>query len=392
MIKKRMIGLVLATATVLGAMALPAHAAGTTLSGNVTSFGSTSEQVTLSLYNLGGNLPIQETSLTKGGYAFSDLAAGKYVLHASKLGHVSREYDLTLSGDAVTQDVKLCVRGDVTEDGKINMGDTARAFSHVRKSSLLTDEYVLTCADMTKDGKLNIGDVSRIFSVVRNPGLLNPVIPPIPSDPVEDHKDEPVEMGGLLEFDAPVAAGHLVYYNLYKVSDTTLKIESPYAYVIYNGVTYEARDGVVTVPDLFSPDTNTPISLAIGNRDTNDQNFAVKLNYPLGHQMNPVTMPTSGNITTICEEGNDQGVYYLFTAAKKGTLTIRLAAQVDCNISITSLSENGGTRFVSLADNPGSTSLSFPLAEGESAMICISMNPVGFEYPAGTVSSIVRFR
>lgn len=390
--KKKLAALVLSVATVAGAMALPAAANTASVSGNVVSFGSTQDPVTLSLYQQGGNRPIAQTTAVNGSYQFDTVAAGLYTLRVEKSGHVTREYALTVQGSALTQDVKLHTQGDVTGDGKINMGDTARAFAHVRKRNPIDDAYILACVDLTQDGKVNIGDVARIYAAVRNPEILNPTIPPIPANPVEDHKDAPVEIGGTLEFQASVQAGHLVYYHLYRISDTSMEIRSPYAYVIYNGETYEAKDGVVTVPGLYTDNPNTPVALAIGNRDTKDHDFDVKLCYPEGHQMNPITLE-NGSLSTFCEEGNDQGVYYRFVASKAGTLTIRLTSASDCNITITSENEQGGTRAVSLDDNPGSTSLTFAMAEGESAIISIVMHPVnGFNYPEATVTSTVRFR
>ena len=206
------------------------------------------------------------------------------------------------------------------------------------------------------------------------------------------HRLNPIEIGGVLEFDAAVDAGDLVYFDLYRLSETNLTIEDPNAYVIYNGVTYEAKDGKVTVPALYSANTNTPISVAIGNRGTEDRVFAVTLNYDPGHRMNPIPL-SNGNLSTYCAEGNSQGVYYCFTAPKAGTLTVRLTQTVDCNITITSDIVEGGTLSVSLSDKPDSTSLSFKMSEGETVSVCIVMNPQnGFNYPEATVNTTVRFR
>lgn len=387
--KKRMISMLLAGALV--ALPLCAQAAGG-ISGTVKSSGNANGKLTLKLLDDGAQI-LQTVGVVgnSGSYVFEEVEDGVYTLTASKYQHAPREYQVTVSGGAVTQDVKLCLKGDVTGDGKINVGDTSKTYSHVRKTNLLTDDYAISCADLTGDGRLNVGDTSKIYSAVRNPA--GPVeIPPIPSEPVEDNKEEPIEVGGTLSFQAVVDAGHLNHYNLYRVSGTTLTIENPMAYVIYNGETYEAQDGKVTVPELYSSNTNVPVALAIGNRGPEDLGFDVTLTYPLGNQMNPIPL-SNGNLSTFCEEGNSQGVYYTFTASKAGTLTIRLTQTADCNITITSDIVEGGTRSVSLSDDPESTSLSFKLIEGESATVCIGMNPQnGFNYPEGTIYTTVRFR
>ena len=383
--KKQILSVLMALVLVMGA-ALPVFAQQTaTLSGTVTALGSEAK-TTLSLLPQGGTQAVQSVTVTGSStsYMMGGIAQGSYVLRAEKSGYVTREYNLSVTG-SLTQDVKLCVPGDVTGDGRINVADTSRAYSHVRGSAVLED-YAVACANMNGDTRLNVADVSKLYSLVRNPVVP---IPPIPTEPVVD---ETVEMGGTLEFEAQVKGGHLTPYNLYRVSETSLVIRDPYAYVVYDGVTYEAVDGVVTVPELYSDSPNVPVSLSIGNRGTSDKTFAVSLVYPQGHQMNPIPL-ANGQLSTYCAEDNSQGVYYSFTASKAGTLTIRLNDTVDCNITITSHVVAGGTRSVSLSDNEGSTSLSFKMSAGESVSVCIVMNPVnGFNYPEATVSTTVRFR
>ena len=480
--KKKIVSLLLAGA--LAVTPLYAYAA-TDIGGAVTSYGNEKGKVTLSLIPSGGTQAVQTVTVTgnDGVYMMEGVQDGQYTLKVSKYNHATREYDVTVSGGEVTQDVKICLLGDVTGDGRINVGDTAKCYSHARRTSLLTDAYAQACADMTGDGRINVGDTAKIYGLVRNPDSGNN-IPPIPGNPVEDNKNNPIEIvgatsldvdaasghliyyklsqvagmkltvedpmayvvyngktyeaeddkvvipalpsgsvtvavgnrsdedlvfpmtvnyepghelnpisiGGALQFDAAVAAGGLSYFNLYRLSETNLTIENPNAYVVYNGRTYEAKDGVVTVPGLYSANTNTPISIAIGNRGTADQVFAVSLNYDPGHQMNPIAL-SNGNLSTYCAADNSQGVYYTFTANKAGTLTIKLSQTVDCNITITSDILEGGTRSVSLSDNPGSTSLSFKMVEGETVSVCIVMNPInGFTYPEATVNTTVRFR
>lgn len=388
--KKRFVSLLLAGALV--ALPVCVRAAGG-ITGSVTSSGNENGKVTLTLMHRGGTQALQTVTVTgnSGSYVLEGVEQGLYTLKATKYNHVPREYEVVVEDGTLTQNVKLCMLGDVSGDGKINVGDTAKAYSHVRGTSLLADEYAKSCANMNGDSKINVGDVAKIYAKVRNPEA-DTEIPPLPSNPVEDNKEEPIEFGSTLNFDAEVGSGHLVYYDVFRISGTTLTIENPMAYVIYNGVTYEAEDGVVTVPDLFSSSTNIPVSIAIGNRGPEDLVFPVNLSYPQGHQMNPIPL-SNGNLSTFCEAGNDQGVYYSFTASKAGTLTIRLSQTVDCNITITSNIVEGGTRSVSLSDNADSTSVSFKMSEGESVSVCIVMNPQnGFDYPEATISTTVRFR
>lgn len=154
-------------------------------------------------------------------------------------------------------------------------------------------------------------------------GAVDPDFEPV----IEDNKDEPISIGGVLSFDAEVKGNHLVYYDIYKVSGTYLTIENANAYVVYEGVRYDAVDGVVTIPELYSSHTNSPVSLAIGNTG-DDAVFAVKMAYPLGTMMNPMPLEM-GTLTVESQAGNDQGVYYLWTATAEGTLTVTLNSKTD---------------------------------------------------------------
>ena len=54
--------------------------------------------------------------------------------------------------------------GDVTRDGRVNMGDAARLYSHIRGTKLIEDLVVLAVADANGDGKINMGDTARILA------------------------------------------------------------------------------------------------------------------------------------------------------------------------------------------------------------------------------------
>ena len=387
--KKRIISTLLAASLV--ALPLYAQASGG-ITGTVTSKGNPHGKVTLTLVHQEDTQSVYTAVAgSNGSYVLEDVQDGQYTLQASKHNHVTREYAVTVTDGTLTQDVQLRLRGDVNGDGMINMGDFAMTYAYIRGAAQLGDDYTKGCADMNRDGGINMGDASNIYGVIRNLGG-SVEIPPLPDAPVEDHRDEPIEIGGTLNFDAVADAGHLVYFNLYRVSGTSLVIEDPMAYAIYNGVTYEAVEGKVTVPDLYSDSTNVPVAIAIGNRGTEDLVFPVTLSYPLGTRMNPFTQGV-GKLTAFCEEGNAQGVFFRFTATKAGTLNVRRPQGVDCNITITSDLVEGGTRSMSFSDvAEDQLALAFPMSAGESVLICVVVNPQnGFNYPEATVSTRLTF-
>ena len=144
-----------------------------TVSGKVTSFNSDTDAITIELYAQ-GSASADYTVTVKGNtaeYSIESVAEGTYTMKVRKNHHVTREYTVAVGGN-VTQNVKICLPGDVTGDGKVNIADTARVYAHVKKSTPITDEYTLTCADVTDDGEVNINDTAKLYTDVKQAGLL----------------------------------------------------------------------------------------------------------------------------------------------------------------------------------------------------------------------------
>jgi hypothetical protein len=143
---------------------VPNTSVGYTVSGTVSS--ANADDVTVQLLLDGVVVASQTLSGTSGSFTFENIAPGVYQLQLSKTDHVTYHYELTVDSDAV-QDVKLRMLGDVTGDKRINVGDVARLYGHIKKTSVIIDPYVLLCMDMTGDGRLNVGDTARLYGKVR---------------------------------------------------------------------------------------------------------------------------------------------------------------------------------------------------------------------------------
>jgi len=133
---------------------------GTTLSGSFTT--GAEGNVTLELVGTGTSVRTVVSGKT-GTYSFENVATGTYTLRVTKANHVTREYTVTVGSNPVTQDVKICLLGDVDGNGRINVGDISKLLSHIRGTALITDAYLLECAN-ANGGRLNMGDISAIYS------------------------------------------------------------------------------------------------------------------------------------------------------------------------------------------------------------------------------------
>lgn len=121
-----------------------------------------------------------------------------------------------------------------------------------------------------------------------------------------------------------VPAGGSIYCNVFGVAGTILTINDADAYVIHNGVTYEAVDGVVTAP-LSAGMPMVPVSLVIGNKGAEDKAFACSFALPEGDMSNPVMLEGEfANETVALAEGDDNGYFYQWTAVGSGMLELEI--------------------------------------------------------------------
>jgi hypothetical protein len=144
--------------------ALPKEA---TVSGTITSYGGISP-ITVELWQ--NNVKVHTVTTTNGSYKMEKVVPGSYTVTVTKANHVTRKTTLTVTGKDVTLNLKLCLIGDVTGNGVVDVGDVARVYSHVQGNPI-TDPYAISCAN-PDGGQLNILDVVLIYSHVTGSNRL----------------------------------------------------------------------------------------------------------------------------------------------------------------------------------------------------------------------------
>ena len=135
----------------------------TSVGGLVTSY-LDNGQVTVQLINKQSQKIEHQTSFSGNSntFSFKGVSAGNYTLRVMKANHVTQDFDISVAGKPVSQNVKICPIGDVTGDGKVNMKDWSALYAHINEISKLSG-YSFSCADVTKDGKLNMKDWNRLY-------------------------------------------------------------------------------------------------------------------------------------------------------------------------------------------------------------------------------------
>ena len=149
------------------------------VSGNVESFNSGTDPVTIQLIEQGQSEPAYETIVSGGtqsgnkftaSYSFSDVPSGTYTMKVIKSKHVTREYTITVGAEAVVKDVEIWLYGDVTGDGAVNAIDAMQINrKYTGKTSVFgsadaeTEAYRRLVADVNAaDGMINATDSAQV--------------------------------------------------------------------------------------------------------------------------------------------------------------------------------------------------------------------------------------
>ncbi len=212
------------------------------------------------------------------------------------------------------------------------------------------------------------------------------------SDAEEGTESNPIDiLPDAAEFEAKVAAGKEVYYEIPKVTNMLMTIKDADAYIIYNEEKYEAKDGEVKVV-ISAPDSYTPARFVIGNKANEDKTFKVTLSAVKGTMMNPYEVQI-GAVKIEIEAGNEQGVYHTFTATENGTLTYKpVSVTDDTAYDVTLYNLNTYANRTLSADKDGDGTVSIVVNKGDVVQIIVSTLPDDEnEYPAATVTGELLF-
>lgn len=144
------------------------------LKGMIATFGEDSSL--LELRSPGQSAPTSTLRTNDGQYSIT-APNGTYELTVSKKGNVSRTYSVSLTGGTCNLDIKLHPLGDISGNGRVEVGDVAKIYAHCKGKISLTEDYLLCCADYHSNGSINIGDVAELYTLAKNkiPGDLGPI-------------------------------------------------------------------------------------------------------------------------------------------------------------------------------------------------------------------------
>ena len=137
--------------------------------------------------------------------------------------------------------------------------------------------------------------------------------------------------------DVTVPAGGLNYYCSYMLAGMELTVQHKDAYVVYNGNTYYAKNGKVTVA-IPAAMGRVYTEIAIGNSGSSSATFTVNVMSPLGTAGNPQILSDeelSGGFSAVLAENDDNGYEFRWTASASGYLIVSATSDNGaCDVSI----------------------------------------------------------
>lgn len=136
---------------------------------NITVTGFLDEKYYTTLYFYEGTYPNVFKSFygSTGTVTFSCAAKSYFKLTVTKYGHPTRDFWYNTSLEDINIDAKLYPYGDASQDGRVNVGDVAKIYAHVRGTDEIYDDYAFECADVSGDGDLTVGDTAKVYAHVK---------------------------------------------------------------------------------------------------------------------------------------------------------------------------------------------------------------------------------
>ena len=204
----------------------------------------------------------------------------------------------------------------------------------------------------------------------------------------EGSKENPVEIAGVLNFDVTVKPGETVYTEVYKVTGMYMQVQGKDFKLLYNEKEYEPKNGVAGVV-ITTGDTRTPAVFGITNTGKEEAAYKVAFSFLPGTMDNPYAMKMEEFQVNI-SAGNEKGVYYVYTAAEDGMLTVQClgvtsGVKYSYNLynletsALRTLEDDGQT------DEEGIPTLSVPVKKGQKVQLIVATLPdASNNYPAAT--------
>lgn len=200
-----------------------------------------------------------------------------------------------------------------SDDSIINSNET-----NTTSGNNFTDNYVSVGDGGDPENTTNDDELPPTF-LESTPGTLTPGSNQPISSANNPFVTSPNYKGKVVTVD--IKAGTSEFYKLSRVANRILTINSPNAFVVYNGVKYSAQNGVLSFTVVSNLLASDQILFEIGNSGSKTESFTIIFSSPVGSKDNPKKLDSIGEkITVTIDKGNDQGYFYSYKATKDGKI------------------------------------------------------------------------
>ena len=204
----------------------------------------------------------------------------------------------------------------------------------------------------------------------------------------------PFQQGGGHNFSVQIPANGKIYYKLYRLDGTAMRIENPNVYMIVDGETYRPVDGVLEV-SVTCPDTYTPASVVFCNDGNEALNIDVCFAFEAGNINNPLILSLGDNLVYIKNLGG-MGLYHNFYASTSGVLTITVQEITEGAIPDITLFNSRTQQYITeCVRNPetGLYSISIQVNAGDDVQVVIGASAdEGASLTSATITAVASIQ
>lgn len=212
----------------------------------------------------------------------------------------------------------------------------------------------------------------------------------------EEEVENPTEISGQSSFELTLKPGKVHYLSIHKVTNVWMQINHKDVFVEYGSKKFTASNGSVGLL-ISAPSTFEPAQLGFGNSGEETITVTVTLSNLPGSYDNPYTLQV-GEFTASVSSGNNQGVYFTYTAAEDGyfklqCLSVSPAISYDFSVMnlTTSAMRNMSTES-EVDETTGKQVVTMAMNKGEKLRITIAALPdESNNYPAATFKMLAAF-
>lgn len=211
-----------------------------------------------------------------------------------------------------------------------------------------------------------------------------------------DAVENPVDISGQASFQLTIEPGKIHYVNVHKMKNVWLQVNNSDIYVEYGGKKFTASNGSVGLL-ISAPSTFEPAQVGFGNSGDETQTFTVTLSNLAGSYENPYTVQL-GEFTVSESAGNDQGVYFTYTAQQDGYFSLQclsISPNVSYDISMMNLTTSAMRNLSGegqIDAETGNKAVTMAMNKGEALRITVGTLPDDSNnYPAATFKMLATF-